>query len=422
MKVALVTSNLSNQGGGIAAVVENLSASLLDAGLDVAVFGVEDDAWLNGGKRAWRGAPARTARVFGPAAAGYAPDMLKQLLAWAPDVVHTHGIWMHPSRSVLQWARATGRPYAVSPHGMLHGWALQNSPHKKRLAGWLYEYGHLRHAACLHALCSAEVNDIRAFGIKQPVLVNPNGVTVPTIGESPSPPWAGVVAPGDKVMLYLGRIHPKKNLQQFLDAWASVKPDWRLAIAGWDQAGHLDELKARSHGLGIDSSVMFLGPLFGEKKDAAYRNADAFVLPSLSEGLPMTVLESWAYGVPVLMTEECNLPIGFASGAAQRLSLSPADMRRDLKQFLSLDLAAMNAKARRLAADAFQWSTIADKFAETYRWLAGIAAMPELMTVENYHCPLLGSMRGGVDDEQSRRPGVRSVLLGTKTIRRRLLD
>jgi hypothetical protein len=46
----------------------------------------------------------------------------------------------------------------------------------------------------------------------------------------------------------------------------------------------------------------------GADKNAALAHANAFILPSYSEGLPMTVLEAWANGLPVFMTRECNLP------------------------------------------------------------------------------------------------------------------
>jgi glycosyltransferase involved in cell wall biosynthesis len=68
--------------------------------------------------------------------------------------------------------------------------------------------------------------------------------------------------------------------------------------------------------LWINGQCGFLGPLFGQEKDAAYRACDGFILPSLSEGLPMAVLEAWAHAKPVMLTPECNLPEGFTAEAA----------------------------------------------------------------------------------------------------------
>src|ERR1700690_2752582 len=75
-----------------------------------------------------------------------------------------------------------------------------------------------------------------------------------------NPPWAGHVEPGKKVLLYLGRIHPKKGLSNLLRAWKATlnsQPstnNWLLAIAGWDQGGHENELKQLASELGIQWS------------------------------------------------------------------------------------------------------------------------------------------------------------------------
>jgi glycosyltransferase involved in cell wall biosynthesis len=75
--------------------------------------------------------------------------------------------------------------------------------------------------------------------------------------------------------------------------------------------------------LAAGPSVVFVGAQFGAEKNACYRACDAFILPSLSEGLPMAVLEAWAHAKPVLMTPECNLPEGFATGAALQIGTTP---------------------------------------------------------------------------------------------------
>ena len=85
------------------------------------------------------------------------------------------------------------------------------------------------------------------------------------------------------------------------------------------------------------TSIVFLGPQFGAEKDAnAYRACNAFILPSLSEGLPMTVLEAWAYGKPVLMTPECNLPEGFSAEAALRIGASPEAIADGLRKLIEM--------------------------------------------------------------------------------------
>lgn len=130
------------------------------------------------------------------------------------SLLHIHGLWMYPSVACMQWSRGK-RPYLVSPHGMLDGWALRNSAWKKILAARLYENRHLRGAACLNALNESEAASIRAYGLRNPVCIVPNGVDLP----DQRPTLGG----GEKVCLFLGRLHPKKGLPALLSAWAKIR-------------------------------------------------------------------------------------------------------------------------------------------------------------------------------------------------------
>src|ERR1019366_7101432 len=201
-----------------------------------------------------------------------------------------------------------------------------------------------------------------------------------------NPPWQGHIEPGRKVLLFLSRIHPKKGLVNLLRAWSSIlhsQPSildsWCLAVAGWDQGGHLEELRMLSAECGIKDSVLFLGPQFGEDKVACYRNCDAFILPSFSEGLPMVILEAWAHGKPVLMTPECNLPEGFAANAAIRIEPNVESIVQALEQLLqspSSDLCSLGANGRALVAEKFAWPKIAADMKSVYEWVLGGGAKP----------------------------------------------
>jgi poly(glycerol-phosphate) alpha-glucosyltransferase len=375
MRVAYVASSLSSAGGGVSAAVEALSRSVGGPEVEVTVLGLVDRAWESE-KPGWRGAPAETFPVIGPRSLGYAPALRRALVELDPDVAHVHGLWMHPSADVAAWSRGA-KPYLVSPHGMLDPWALANSVLKKRIARLLYEDRHLRGAACLHALSLAEAESIRAFGLESPVCIIPNGIEMPLpVNEPPPAPWPSIES-GTRVLLFLGRVHPKKNVHSLLEAFARARADrgladWRVAIAGWDQAGHGAELVRLADSLSLERNVAFLGPLHGASKDAALRNAAAFVLPSLSEGLPMGVLEAWSYGLPVAMTAACNLPEGFAAGAAREVAADPGQLAHDLADFLSMstrDMTAMGERGAGLARTRFSWDRIGRSFTEVYRWL-----------------------------------------------------
>ena len=160
----------------------------------------------------------------------------------------------------------------------------------------------------------------------------PNGVELPADNQTLSRP-AFLNGDDRKLLLFLGRIHPKKGIVETLDAWSRVlraRPatgrDWTLVIAGWDDGNHMEGVEAYAASLGLHGHVHFPGPLFGADKQAALMNASAFVLASYSEGLPMAVLEAWAHRTPVFMTAACNLPEGFNVGAAIQISTAPATM------------------------------------------------------------------------------------------------
>jgi poly(glycerol-phosphate) alpha-glucosyltransferase len=367
MNIGILTPSLTYRGGGIASAVQGLARALSASSATIpSVFGIE----RAGGDAAWPG--ARLCPPFGPAAFGYSPSLLKALRAANLDLLHVLGLWMYPSVAAPCWSRRERKPYIVSPQGMLDPWALRNSAWKKRMAARFYERRHLEGAACLHALNPAEAGAIRAFGLRNPVCVIPNGVDLPA-GPAPEPPdWARQSAPDTRVLLFLGRLHPKKGLWALLRAWASARiwtSSWRLAVAGWGRNGHAAELARLCRTLRIEESVSFLGPQFGVQKLASYAAARAFILPSLSEGLPVAVLEAWSHRLPVLMTAQCNLPEGFEAGAALPIEPAAESIAAGLRTLASLSdsaLAEIGLRGRRLVERKFTWSAVAAQLRAVY--------------------------------------------------------
>jgi glycosyltransferase involved in cell wall biosynthesis len=372
LSVGVVLPSASRRAGGLFTAVLGLAHGLVGLGHAVTVYAPRD-ADAERDLDDWLPLVPRLFEMRGPAALGYAPGLAAAVEAGGHDVLHQHGLWQHPSIVSERWARRTGRPVVVSPHGMLDPWALRNAGWKKKVAGLLYEDRNLGSAACLHALNEAEAEAIATHCRPASLAVVPNGI-VPCPPEWAARPLAGG---GQKTLLFLGRIHPKKGLSELLDAWAALADarrasvaDWRLVIAGWDDGGHLAGLEQQVAARGLAGRVRFAGPLFGDVKRAALAGADAFVLPSRSEGLPMSVLEAWAAGLPVLMTAECNLPEGFAAGAAVELPLEAAAMADVLERALGDPGLARFGEAGRALVDArFRWSRVAEAHAGVYRWL-----------------------------------------------------
>lgn len=385
--------SVSRANGGIFESERQLQQNLAaQPNFSVQVVGLRD-AYTELDREAWDPLTPTVCAVRGPRAFGFAPDLIDILIKAEADLAYFAGLWKYPSVAALHWARRTGKPILVAPHGMLDPWALRNSSVKKRIAGWLFQNEQLRKASCVRALCAAAAASIRAYGVKNPICVIPNGIDLPTFSPKDI---VSPFSPGRKVLLYLGRIHPKKGLVQLLKAWSVAQStqgkDWMLAIAGWDQGGHEAELKRQATELGIswnketspNNSVLFLGPAFGDAKAAVYTRCDAFILPSLSEGLPMVVLEAWAYGKPVLMTLECNLPEGFAVQAALCLEPKVESITQGLLQLFEMspgDRQTMGQHGLALVQDRFVWPKIAVEMRTVYEWVLGGGPRPECVTL-----------------------------------------
>jgi poly(glycerol-phosphate) alpha-glucosyltransferase len=270
---------------------------------------------------------------------------------------------------------------------MLDPWAVRQSVWKKRLAWTFFERAHLQNAACIHALCAPEAAGIREFGLRNPMCVLPNGVELPsrskqTIDRLPDRERRSV--------LFLSRLHPKKGLTELVKAWALAQSSskraaqWELIVAGTDRHGYQAELERLAAELGMENTVRFVGPKFGLAKEEAYLAADAFILPSHSEGLPQAVLEAWAHGLPVLMTPSCNLPDGFAKGAALKVDANPPAIAEGLSQLFEmtdLERLAIGRHGRALVESRYTWPTVAAQMREVYDWILGGGAVPPSVTL-----------------------------------------
>ena len=175
------------------------------------------------------------------------------------DIFHSHGLWLMPNVYPAWVARTYRRPLIISPRGMLAAAAMRFSPAKKRIFWHVLQKAAIDQASCLHATSEKEYDEIRAIGLLNPVAVIPNGIDVPELDKSNQ---------CERMIISLGRIHPKKGLDRLVRAWAALEssfPPWRLRIVGPDELGYTKKLKqlAKEHGL---TWLSFEGPLYGSEQ------------------------------------------------------------------------------------------------------------------------------------------------------------
>jgi glycosyltransferase involved in cell wall biosynthesis len=354
------------QGGGLGSSAIALHSHMELAGLQsvlCATYGAEP-------QKAGRG--ILEYRRVGPDFLYYAPAMLEQAPALVrdTDVAHGHGLYVAPNLIFGREARRQRRALVYHVHGMFEPYILQRSRWKKRLVHWLFEDRNIRTVRFWRALTATEADQIAATGARQPIAVIPNGLDVAQFNRPADPdrpirtPLVERLTKRSRRLLFLGRIHPKKGLTLLLPAWAGICPkamDWELVIAGPDEGGHLAEIRASAAALGIEERVIFTGLVQGEEKVRLLYSADAFVLPSFSEGLPMSVLEALACEVPVVATRESNVGDLMADGVGWECGASVDSLAEALGQALfasESERADRGSRGRRVIEARYAWPSV----------------------------------------------------------------
>ena len=363
-----VAPRIAGSSSGISAAALQLCDGLRAAGENVVLATVEGDP----------NALPPFARTFapgvGPRRLGRSPALRRfvaaQLRAGGADVVHVHGLWRMSTVEPASIARSAGAAFVLAPHGSLAPWAMRFRAAVKRPFWWALQRPALERVTCWHAASEAEYEDIRRLGFSQPVAVSPYGVRLP--------PLAKPATDGDRTLLFLARIHPKKGVDTLIDAWRLVQnrfPRWRLVIAGTDRdpRGYLDAMRRRAAARGADR-VSFAGELTGRARDDAYGEAQLYVLPTRSENFGFTVAEALAAGTPVITTTASPWRELEARGAGWQIRPGVDALTACLDEALAAEPARLRRMGQRgrdwMAAD-FVPLAAGRRMAATYAWLRG---------------------------------------------------
>lgn len=300
-------------------------------------------------------------------------------------VVHLHGLWQGHTRRGARAARRSDVPYLIAAHGMADPWALRHKALKKKVYTALVERKNLRRAACLHALSRPEVGHLRAAAPRTPIALVPNGVDLrPFDGLLPRAELEAIFPElrGKFVLLFFGRLHVKKGLDLLAKALCAVaadRPDVHLLLAGNDD-GALAGFRAAIAALEMDDRVTYAGHVSGERARRVWGAADAFVLPSYSEGFSMAVLEALAARLPVVVTTACHFPELTRAGGGIVVEPTEAGVLSGLRGLFERsghERRAMAVRGRSLVEAEYTWARQAGRLAEIYRWVAGGGPAPE---------------------------------------------
>ena len=380
MKILQTIAGFGAHSGGTSTCTYDLLSAMHGMGCDVDLmtFKVKDPTdKLMGHDEEWIKALDNDCRT----PYGWSPNMTRFLRASDYDIYHTNGMWMHCNHETCTIAREKGKPYVITPHGMLYPQALARSAWKKKL---LLNLGgvekDLRHATCIHATCDAEMKHYRALGYTNPVAIIPNPMPIPSFIDDIKSEKS------IKRIGYLGRIHPYKNTEALINAWITLGnevKDAQLIIMGRgdnEYEAKMHQLVAR-HNL---TNVEFAGFVNGREKFERLASLTALCVPSITENFGMTVTEALSVGTPViaslgtpwqeLNTKHCGWWVDndvetLADTISQALSL-PQD-----------EIEKMGNNGKRLVNEKYRDTQIATMMHDLYKWIAGDIEKPDFVKV-----------------------------------------
>lgn len=386
MNILILTSVLSRNAGGLHYSVPALTKSVSIDGYNVSLMGFKDQ-FSDTDEKIYSDISVITYKTKFPFRNScHSFEIRKKIKSLSPAIIHQQGIWSFLSWYTLRYKRMNSNcKTIITTRGMLDPWIIRRSPVKKWIVRKWFVDENFRKADCIHALCKSEYNSIRKYGLKNPVAIIPNGTNIPKWTRD----YEKFKTKKTKTILFLSRLHPKKGVLELIDAYAMINeshPDitakWHLKIGGWGDVDYIGKIKDKIRINRLTTKVELLGSVYGEDKDKLLKEVDAFILPTYSEGLPMAVLEAWAYGLPVITTEFANLPEGFEHGASFEISTEPEKMSHELTTFLSLSddiIIEYGKNGYTLSKNDFSWEAIGKKVVRLYEWLLGNTNKPEFV-------------------------------------------
>ncbi|HTT75064.1 MAG TPA: glycosyltransferase [Candidatus Binataceae bacterium] len=296
-----------------------------------------------------------------------APSMLLRLLPEVKrvDVVHLTGVYSFPTIPTLLAAAILRKPLVWSPRGALQRWAGSRRVALKRL--WEAACKPLAgHRTILHVTSEQEqIESHRRFRRLATVTI-PNGVRLPL--EAAFQPGDGSLRMG-----FIGRLDPKKGIENLLSACAAVKANgtsFTLTIAGGGPEHYSRALKTQTARLRLDTEVQFIGEVHNHAKRAFFESINLLVVPSHTENFAQVVAEALASGIPVIASHGTPWAAVEEKGCGLWVANSPAELARAIQQMRDAPLASMGSRGREWMASDFSWSAAARAMCNTYSSLA----------------------------------------------------
>jgi glycosyltransferase involved in cell wall biosynthesis len=312
-------TSLDERYGGPLRLVLDLSARAEALGLASEVVGLGDPEIHDNPLSPSKIHSVPVARFGG--SYGYSPRLREWLAANLGrfDGVVVHGAWTYHGWAVAGECAKAGIPYAYFPHGMLEKWAVNGQGRvnslKKRAYWRLFESRICRSARCAFftTIRERELSPSVVRHSHRTLLMRPYGMDA-TFAPTAAPSNPALFQPaGLNIALFLGRLHPKKNVAMLIESWrlARMPDSWRLVIAGSGDAAYERELRSLVGRHGLNGQVQFADFVHGDDKTYLLQRAAWFLLPSRQENFGVAVLEAVQNGCAVAISDGVYLAESF---------------------------------------------------------------------------------------------------------------
>jgi glycosyltransferase involved in cell wall biosynthesis len=378
MKVLHIGTLDVNAGGPAMSTYLTLKG-LRDGGVDaeLAMFPLSPGGRLRG-----EDVPVNYIKPYKEGKFRYSPSLKKEVVDMGYyDIYHAQGVWQWPTYALVDVAKKLGKPYLITPRGMLYPQdiAKSNTLFKKLSLKWRL-LKDLNQAACVHVTCKDEMIHCRNLGVTSPIAIIPNPVEIKDYPYQKE----------DKVRRigYLGRVSRRKNIEGLINAFHELgneAKDAELLIIG----GGDDDYERYLHQLVEQyqlNNVRFAGFLSGDEKDKALASCSVLAMPSEFENLGNVVLEGLVRGIPCIATtgspwEELNI-----HHCGWWVPYSQKDITNAVRCALNAPqdmLDVMGKNGRLLMEKNYSVSIIGSKMKHLYKWILGEANKPDFVYEQN---------------------------------------
>ncbi len=379
MRVLHVIPSLSVTHGGPTEVLALMERGLSAIGVTVVTATTDDDGPFRRFTHAQETEASGATRVyfrkwvdFYKVAPSMGPWLWRHINTF--DIVHIHSLFSFASVLAALVAKQRGVPYIVRPLGTLSQYGMrQRHRWLKRFSLALLEKRILYRAAAVHFTSMAEREEAQLLNLRFRAVVIPLAAKAETLREE----WQLIndypLLGNRRIVLYLSRLDPKKNIEGLFRALASVRPEEHnavLLIAGDGHADHVASLKTLAQTLKIEPHVVWSGDIRGTKKAAAFAAAQIFVLPSLSENFGVAGVEAMLAGLPCIFGEGVAIAnAATRAGASITVTSKPESIARALLELLANQQKCeeMGRRAQEFAEREFSVKTMAERLTALYR-------------------------------------------------------